>query len=195
MRPSKAARRFHNSGTVSKPQIYTVGHSTHPDDTFVALLRRHRVLAVADVRRYPASRRNPQFNAAALEATLRSRGIRLEQLGDSLGGRRRPRRGSPNRGWEVEGFRGYADHMGSDEFRCGLERLQHLAAEVPTAVMCAEAQWRRCHRRLIADALASRGWRVLHIGGRGSIEEHEMTPFAVTEGERLVYPPVQGTLG
>jgi uncharacterized protein (DUF488 family) len=85
--------------------------------------------------------------------------------------------------------------METDQFRDGLEQLQALAAASPTAVMCAEANWHRCHRRLIADALASRGWRVFHIGSHGGIEEHEMTSFAVRDGERITYPPLQGTLG
>lgn len=175
--------------------IHTVGHSTHEIAHLIALLRRHGIGAVADVRRYPGSRRYPQFNAAALDETLRAGGIRLEQFGESLGGRRRPQPNSPNRGWRVEGFRGYADHTASDEFAAGLHGLEQLAGSVPTAVMCAEADWRRCHRQLIADALVVRGWRVLHILADGRVEEHERTPFAVVQGERISYPPVQPSLG
>jgi uncharacterized protein (DUF488 family) len=150
---------------------------------------------VADVRRYPHSRRHPQFNAETFAAALRSEEIAVEQFGETLGGRRQPHRDSPNTGWRVKGFRGYADHMASEEFGRGLAKLQELARRVPTGVMCAEADWRRCHRRLIADALQREGWRVRHIQPSGRVEPHEITPFAVVDGERVTYPPVEASLG
>ncbi|MGH2980983.1 MAG: DUF488 family protein [Solirubrobacterales bacterium] len=177
-----------------RPDIYTIGHSTHEAGALVALLNAHRIEAVADVRRYPGSRRNPQFNVEALSATLRSEGIALEQFGERLGGRRRPRADSPNGAWRVEGFRGYADHMEGEAFSTGLRDLEQLAASKRAVVMCAEADWHRCHRRLIADALTVRGWRVLHVLGGGDVEAHEMTSFAVVVGERLTYPPPQQSL-
>ena len=109
----------------------------------------------------------------------------------ALGGRRRPARDSPNGGWESDQFRGYADHMASAEFERALAELERLARERTIAVMCAEAQWWRCHRRLLADALVVRGWKVLHIAARGSVDRHELTEFARVDGERLSYPPPQ----
>jgi uncharacterized protein (DUF488 family) len=174
-------------------EILTVGHSTHSEEELVALLRRHDVEAVADVRRYPSSRRLPHFNAGALAESLPAAGIEYARLGDALGGRREARADSPNGGWRVAGFRGYADHMSSDEFRAGLAELERLGHERRTAFMCAEAPWWRCHRQLIADALLVRGWEVGHVMPDGRLEPHRMTPFAVVEGERITYPG-QGSL-
>jgi uncharacterized protein (DUF488 family) len=175
--------------------IYTVGHSTHPLAAFEALLEGAGVEAVADVRRYPGSRRNPHFNAEPLAASLRAQGVRLLSFGETLGGRRRSTGDSPNRGWRVDAFRAYADHMASRDFASGLAELEDLAARGPTAVMCAEADWRRCHRRLVSDALTVRGWRVLHILADGELQEHELTPFAVIDDGQISYPPAQGELG
>jgi uncharacterized protein (DUF488 family) len=149
---------------------------------------------VADVRRYPGSRRNPQFNADALAESLAAERIALVPMGAQLGGRRKPRSGSPNGGWRVEGFQGYADHMESEDFRSGLAELERLAESSPTSVMCAEGDWHRCHRRLIADALLARGWRVLHMLPEGGTEEHRLTEFAVLGEGRLTYPPPQQSL-
>jgi uncharacterized protein (DUF488 family) len=146
-----------------------------------------------DVRRFPGSRRHPHFNAEALGPTLAEAGIEYLHLPE-LGGRRNPVDGSPNAGWQVGQFRGYADHMESEEFAAGLSRLRELAGAKRTAVMCAEAQWWRCHRRLLSDALLVRGYEVVHIGARGETQQHELTHFALAEGEKLTYPPAQGTL-
>jgi uncharacterized protein (DUF488 family) len=176
-------------------EILTVGHSTHESDAFVELLRGHGVEALADVRRHPGSRRLPQFNAGALGEALADAGIEYVLLGDELGGRRRPVPGSPNGGWRVAQFQGYADHMSSAEFDAGLARLEQLASARRTAYMCAEGDWRRCHRRLVSDALLARGWRVSHIGRDGSLEAHELTSFAVVDDGRVSYPPAQPRLG
>ena len=113
----------------------------------------------------------------------------------ALGGFRRPLADSANTGWEHPAFRGYADYMSSPEFAAALDRLEQLARARPTCVMCAEAQWWRCHRRLIADALVVRGWRVLHLGLRARPVEHELTSFAVVgPGQTLTYPPAQAEL-
>ena len=168
-----APPRGDNSGVAEAPEILTIGHSTHSLERFVALLEAHSVGLVCDVRRYPGSRRNPQFNAASLESALAEAGRGYAGLGDELGGRRRPRRDSPHTAWRVAAFRGYADHMETEEFAAGLERLEALAEAHRSAVMCAEGDWRRCHRRLISDALVSRGWRVLHIRPDGRLEEHQ----------------------
>jgi uncharacterized protein (DUF488 family) len=156
-------------------QLFTIGHSTHAADRFVALLSRHSVEVLCDVRRFPGSRRHPQFNAGALRDSLAAAGVDYEPFGEELGGRRRAsrtRRG-PAAVWRNDAFRGYAEYMETDEFATGLERLEELARSQPTAIMCAEGDWRRCHRRLIADALSGRGWRIVHIRPDGRTEEHQ----------------------
>ncbi len=176
-------------------EILTVGHSNREEQEFVDLLRGAAVELIADVRRYPGSRRQPHFERHALAGVLLEAGIQYRWLGESLGGRRKPRPDSPNGAWESEQFRGYADHMASEEFAAGLAELEGLAREQRAAVMCAEAWWIRCHRRLIADALIARGWRVLHLGSNGELEAHELTGFAVVENGVVTYPEVQTSLG
>jgi uncharacterized protein (DUF488 family) len=148
---------------------------------------------VADVRAHPGSRRVPWTAPGEMKPELGAHEIAYLHLPE-LGGRRRPAADSPNAGWENEQFKGYADHMASDEFAAGLERLIAVARERPTAVMCAEGAWWRCHRRMVADALLVRGFEVLHVHPRGHLERHELTPFAVADGERLTYPPAQEAL-
>ena len=143
------------------------------------------------MRRFPRSRRHPHFNIEAL--TAGGAGRAYEHVPE-LGGRRRPHEGTPNDGWEVEAFRGYADHMGSEEFARGLGRLEALARKTATAFMCAEAPWWRCHRRLLADAFVARGQRVCHILDHHRAAEHELTEFAQVDDGRLTYPPRQLTL-
>lgn len=152
------------------------------------------VRRLVDVRTVPRSRRNPQFEGAVLAQSLPARGIDYHHE-RGLGGFRQPHADSANRGWEHPSFRGYADYMQSPEFAAALARLVALAGERPTCIMCAEAQWWRCHRRLISDALLIRGWRVLHLGLRAEPVPHELTPFAVIgPGYSLSYPPAQGEL-
>jgi uncharacterized protein (DUF488 family) len=174
--------------------IFTVGHSVHELDEFVGLLRQHSIGLLVDVRQYPRSRRVPHFNSEALETSLPAAGIDYLHMRE-LGGRRQPRPDSVNDGWENDQFRGYADHMETEEFAAALSRLESLAREKPTAIMCAEAQWWRCHRRLVSDALLVRGWRVRHIGSDGRVEGHSLTPFAVVDRGRLSYPAEQTSLG
>jgi uncharacterized protein (DUF488 family) len=174
-------------------QILTVGHSTHEAQTFVELLTRHDVETLADVRRYPSSRRMPWFSQAPLAAALDAAGMQYVHLPE-LGGRRDPVPGSPNGGWRVGQFQGYADHMSSAEFSAGMERLLEVAPRRRTAVMCAEAAWWRCHRRLLSDALLAKGWEVLHIDARGATQPHELTEFAIVDGEAVRYPPAQAAL-
>jgi uncharacterized protein (DUF488 family) len=175
-------------------RAFTVGHSTHPLEGFLALLRAHAVEQVADVRLTPRSRRHPHFNAEALAAELPEQGVAYRHL-PALGGRRRPRPDSPNGGWEHEAFRGYADYALTAEFAAGLEDLCSLARERATAVMCAEALWWRCHRRLIADRLTVLGWTVCHIDAGGGLTEHELPPFAIAEPDKTIrYPPTQPAL-
>jgi uncharacterized protein (DUF488 family) len=135
----------------------------------------------------------PHFSKEALEQSLPAEGIGYLHMKE-LGGRRRPRAGSPNAGWRSEGFRGYADHMATEEFTDALERVLAAVRERRSALMCAEALWWRCHRRLISDALVVHGWRVRHIGSDGRLEDHRLTPFAAVSGVRVTYPPVQGSL-
>jgi uncharacterized protein (DUF488 family) len=154
-----------------RPQILTIGHSTHPIERFVALAGEHSIEAIADVRRRPASRRNPQFNSRALEVSLEEAGIAYAPFGDELGGLRRPRSAGA-RSTLPGALAAYAQYMQSEEFAAGLRRLEELALARRTAVMCAEGDWRICHRQLIADALIRRNWAVLHIDTAGRLEPH-----------------------
>ena len=172
-------------------RIFTVGHSTHELPEFLALLARHQVELLVDVRAYPSSRRVPWTNSGELARSLSKAGIAYEHARE-LGGRRRPAPDSPNGAWKNDGFRGYADHMATPAFAGALGSL--LEERRRTALMCAEAQWWRCHRRLLADALVARGADVSHIDSRGHAVAHELTGFAVVEGASLRYPPAQGTL-
>ena len=177
----------------SGTEILTVGHSNHEEREFLELVRGAGVELIADVRANPRSR-YPQFNRSALASSLEGAGIGYVHLGEQLGGRREPAADSPNTGWEQGPFRGYADHMADPEFAAGLTLLEQLARERRCAVMCAEADWRHCHRRLIADALLIRGWKVLHLDGNGLLESHELTGFASVDRGRLTYPEPQTSL-
>ena len=147
----------------------------------------HGIRVLVDVRRYPASRRHPQFGREALAASLAGAGIEYVHEPD-LGGRRAARPDSQHTAWRVEAFRGYADHMETPEFAAALDRLMGRAAETPTTILCAEAVPWRCHRRLISDALVARGVEVLHILGPGHAGAHELDPNAhVLPGGRLLY--------
>ena len=172
-------------------RIYTIGHSTRSAEELVRLLREHGVTRLADVRRYPGSRRHPQFSRESLEATLPHHAITYVHFED-LGGRRRPLKGSPNAAWENEQFRGYADYMATTEFHAAVDRL--LASDDPTAVMCAEAVPWRCHRNLLADELVRRGVEVIHILAAGSAQPHAVNRMARIERDRVTYPPPQATI-
>jgi uncharacterized protein (DUF488 family) len=171
------------------PVLYTIGHSTRSLADFIGLLQSAGIELVADVRSIPRSRTNPQFNIDALPADLAAQGIGYEHLAE-LGGRRgRVLADSPNAYWEHASFRNYADYAGTAAFRAGLERLRALGERQPTAVMCAEAVWWRCHRRIIADYLIAAGDTVLHILGPGKIEPAKSTPAARSAADgTLVYP-------
>jgi uncharacterized protein (DUF488 family) len=174
-------------------EILTVGHSNHEERDFIELLRGAGVELLVDVRQNPRSRYQ-HFNRSPLAGSLKAAGIGYEQLGAELGGRRTPAEGSPNKAWKDEAFRGYADHMASPEFAAGLARLRELGSSNRVAVMCAEADWTQCHRRLISDALVSGGGRVLHLGPDGSLAEHELNEAAVIDGESITYPAIQTSL-
>ncbi|HEV2982299.1 MAG TPA: DUF488 domain-containing protein [Solirubrobacteraceae bacterium] len=179
---------------MARGTIYTVGHSTREFSRFAQLLLDAGVDELVDVRRVPHSRRHPQFDSAALARTLAELGIDYRHE-EALGGFRRPLAASGNAGWEHEAFRGYADYMATPQFTAALARVQQRAATRALCLMCAEAQWWRCHRRLISDALVVAGWRVLHLGVGREPVEHELTPFAVVLPDgAITYPPRQGEL-
>jgi uncharacterized protein (DUF488 family) len=173
--------------------VFTVGHSTLPIEEFVAVLAAYGIERLADVRTVPRSRRNPQFNADALAASLRDAGVEYVPLGE-LGGLRKPRADSQNLGWRNESFRGYADYMQTEPFTRGVARLLELSRERRTAIMCAEAVPWRCHRSLVADALAARAVPVVEILSKTSYRDHALTPFARVAGTSVTYPPAQDRL-
>jgi len=169
-------------------RIYTLGHSTRGIDEFLALLHEHGIVCLVDVRRFPTSKRYPHFAKQALHASLRAAGMEYTHEPD-MGGYRKPRPDSPNTAWRVAGFRGYADHMDTPEFQAALQRVIERARRAPTAIMCAEATYRRCHRQLISDALVARGFEVIHILGPGRTQPHALNPAArVLDDLRLTYP-------
>ncbi len=160
-----------------RPVVFTIGHSTRPLDAFIALLRANAITRLADVRTVPKSRRHPQFGGDALAAALSAEGIVYRHF-PGLGGLRKPRPDSPNATWRHEGFRGYADYMETPAFAEAVDRLVAFALVAPTAIMCAEAVWWRCHRQLIADALVARGIDVRHITSAAAPARHTLTKFA-----------------
>ena len=168
--------------------IWTIGHSTRTLDEFLQLLAVNEISLLADVRRFPASRKYPQFNQDALKASLRDVGITYAAFPE-LGSRRRPRPDSQNTVWRNQSFRGYADYMETDAFREGVARLWKMACHERTAVMCAEAVWWRCHRALIADYLKSRGAAVHHIISLKKTEDHRYSPAARLADGKLHYSP------
>jgi len=167
--------------------VFTVGHSTHPLEEFLGLLAAHGVTLLVDVRAVPRSRHNPQFNKETLPEALAAVGVGYLHL-QGLGGLRHSAADSPNRGWRVPSFRGYADYMLTEEFEGELARLLALARNDRVALMCAEAVPWRCHRSLIADALIVRKAAVEHIMSRAQRQPHRVTPFARIEGFRITYP-------
>ena len=168
--------------------VWTVGHSTRPMTDFLTLLQAHGIEAIADVRRFPGSRRHPHFARESLEQSLPEAGLEYLWLPE-LGGRRRPAKDSPHIGWRNDSFRGYADHLASAEFAEGHRKLLALARERRTAMMCSESLWWRCHRGLVSDVLKLEGIQVLHIQDPARAPEHPWTaPARVVDGH-LVYAP------
>lgn len=168
---------------VQPATVWTIGHSTRSLEQLVELLRHHQIEAIADVRRFPGSRRLPQFGEAALREGLEAHGQHYQWI-EELGGRRRPLKDSPNLAWRNSSFRGYADHLRSDEFDRGLQRLLEMAAQRRTAMMCAEVLWWRCHRSLVSDVLKMRGIEVLHIQDEKPPAAHPFTaPARLVDGQ------------
>ena len=168
--------------------MLTVGHSNRTLGDFLDLLKSHGVELLVDVRTVPKSRHNPQFNRDTLPESLRGEGIGYEHM-PGLGGLRHPAKDSVNTAWRNLSFRGYADYMQTAEFRSNLEALIRMDAGRRTAIMCAESVPWRCHRSLIADALAIRGIPVAHIMSVTKANAHQLTKFARVEGRRITYPP------
>lgn len=167
--------------------VYTIGHSTHPIDEFVSLLKNYQIELVADIRSIPRSRHNPQFNEETLKKTLEAEGIKYVRL-TKLGGLRHAVKDSVNLAWKNLSFRGFADYMQSAEFEAGMDELAELAKNHRVAIMCAEAVPWRCHRSLVGDALLVRGIRVEDILEEGKSREHRLTPWAKVEGKKITYP-------
>lgn len=173
--------------------VWTIGHSTLGAAEFVGRLQAHRLEAIADVRRFPGSRRHPHFASDEMRRWLADAGIDYLWL-PQLGGRRRPAPDSPNTAWRNDAFRGYADHLQSAEFADGMARLQTLACAKRTALMCAEALWWQCHRGLIADVLKVHGTTVLHVGAAEAETSHPYTAAATVADGELGYGGAQPRL-
>jgi len=171
--------------------VCTIGHSTHPLDEFVALLKDNKVTHLLDVRTVPRSRRNPQFNRETLPEELNAVGIRYTHMA-GLGGLRHTHSDSVNTGWRNRSFRGYADYMQTQEFVGNMEQVIAYAQENICALMCAEAVPWRCHRSLIGDALLVRGIKVEDIMAGTDRKRHKLTPFAKVNGYTITYPAPPG---
>ncbi|MFQ6069739.1 MAG: DUF488 family protein [Candidatus Aminicenantales bacterium] len=176
-----------------KIRCFTIGHSTREIEEFVSLLKIHAIEALVDIRAFPVSRRNPQFNSDYLKAHLSRENIEYIWSGKEFGGYRSKAHGlgknSPNKGWKTEGFRIYADYMLSGGFQNAAEKLIELVKKKTTACMCAEKFHWRCHRKLLSDYLLSRQVEVWHIIERDTLVRHELTKFARIKDGLLTYPP------
>jgi uncharacterized protein (DUF488 family) len=167
-------------------QLWTIGHSNRTIEQFLEMLAAQKIQLLADVRRFPGSRRLPHFNQENLSKSLAAAGIEYVHFPE-LGGRRKALANSPNTVWRNEAFRGYADFMMTPEFRAGIDRLLHLAKEKRTAIMCAEALWWQCHRSLIADYLKAAGHEVIHIMAANKTDPHPFTSAARMVDGKLSY--------
>jgi uncharacterized protein (DUF488 family) len=166
--------------------IWTIGHSTHPFEEFVAMLHSFKIEMVADIRNFPGSRKFPYFNKEALEISLPENKIGYVHL-KALGGRRKAKPDSKNTAWRHPAFRGYADYMETDEFKNGIHVLEKVAMQQRTAYMCSEAVWWRCHRSMVSDYLKAKGWNVMHIMAIGKADEHPYTSPAKIVNGKLRY--------
>lgn len=170
-------------------RFYTIGHSTRSIDEFLSALRSHGVDFVADIRRFPGSDRHPQFDQETLADTLSEQQMGYEHF-ETLGGRRSSGTAdSPNAAWNNESFRAYADYAMTEPFQAALDDLLELGVDHMPAIMCAEAVYWRCHRRIVADWLIARGHTVVDIFGPERANEHDLTRFATIEDGRVRYPP------
>lgn len=169
-----------------QPQIWTIGHSTHPQEEFLEWLKAHQIEALVDIRRYPGSRKYPQFNQEALADSLPKNGIFYHHF-ENLGGRRKAKPDSVNQVWRHPSFRGYADYMETAEFKATVEELKAIATKKRTTIMCSEAVWWSCHRAMVSDHLKVENWKVLHIMSPNKTSEHPYTKPAKIEDGKLVY--------
>ena len=172
--------------TATKHTIYTIGHSTRSLEAFVEMLQTFDITALADIRRFPGSRKFPHFNKEDLATSLQEIGITYTHLED-LGGRRKVQEDSTNGRWRNDSFQGYADYMETKDFEKAAAKLEAIALKQPTAYMCAEAVWWRCHRSMVSDYLKAKGWEVLHIMGTDKADEHPYTSPARVVGDRVSY--------
>ncbi|MBN9292821.1 MAG: DUF488 domain-containing protein [Flavobacteriia bacterium] len=172
--------------TTGKHLIYTIGHSTHSLDDFIKMLQSFGIKTLADIRGLPGSRKFPQFDKENLEVSLQHNDIRYIHLKD-LGGRRKALKDSKNTRWYNASFRGYADYMETEGFERGIAKLEAIALKSPTAYMCAEAVWWRCHRSMVSDYLKAKDWTVLHIMDVSKAEEHSYTSPARVVNGRVFY--------
>jgi uncharacterized protein (DUF488 family) len=174
---------------------YTIGHSTREIEEFIELLKEHNIPMLVDVRRYPGSKRHPQFNKGNLNQSLQDAGIEYRHM-EILGGRRgKPKKNSDNDGWESDGFQAYADYINTSEVQEVIHELAEVSQNKRYALMCAEAVYWRCHRQLIADALVARDVRVRHILGPGQLKQHELKDMAqILNNGRVIYPSKQQKL-
>lgn len=170
-------------------ELFTIGHSTHPIEEFLALLEQHNIGAIADIRRFPGSRKHPQFNQAELAAALAVVGIEYHWL-QALGGRRgkAAEASEANRGWRNDSFRNYADYMQTPDFRAGIAELLTLGEQKRSATMCSEGLFWRCHRRLVSDYLLAQGNLVWNVMPDGKLQPHALTTGAVVKAGGLSYP-------
>lgn len=168
--------------------IFTIGHSTHELDRFVALLDQHEIETLVDIRRFPGSRKHPQFNQDNLATALSKAGVEYQWF-EALGGRRHKKLDdSPNLGLENQSFRNYGDYMLTAHFQDGVRRLLEIARRKRTAIMCAEGLFWRCHRRLVSDFLVANEVTVQHIMPDGELQPHKLTKGAVTKTGQVTYP-------
>ena len=171
-------------------QVFTIGHSSHPLDNFLALLQQHRIEALVDIRRFPGSRKHPHFSRENVAATLPGHGIEYHWL-EALGGRRHRKKTdppSPNPGLRDQSFRNYADYMLTDEFRQGVATLLAIAGNRRTVFMCAEGLYWQCHRRLVSDFLLANGVSIQHIFPNGKLKPHTLTPGVKLDDGTVTYP-------
>ena len=175
---------------MNKPEthtIYTIGHSTHSLSDFFDMLQSFGIKVIADIRSLPGSRKYPQFNKENLELSLKEIGIHYTHLAD-LGGRRKVKKDSKNTRWNNDSFKAYADYMETGEFERAIVKLEQIALEQPTAYMCSEAVWWRCHRSMVSDYLKAKGWTVLHIMATGKVQEHPYTaPARIVDGNLFYF--------
>jgi uncharacterized protein (DUF488 family) len=187
---NKSSGRLSPRYAASALPIFTIGHSTRSIGEFIALLKAHKIETVIDIRTIPKSSYCPQFNAEDLKRSLRNARIGYRHI-KQLGGLRHPLKNSNNTGWVNASFRGFADYMQTPEFQMGLEKLENIVRKKRSALMCAEAVPWRCHRSLIADALAVRKWKVLHIQSKKRAKRHSLTPFLKIKKGMYIYPALE----